>query len=98
MLFNRFSIVPELSSAARIPFPGATNFLATDSRLSVFINFSSTLRTDYCLLPRKMFAEMQTKTGGCSVRCLSENIGRATLRGEDSARYNAPETQGQEHD
>jgi hypothetical protein len=43
MFFNRFSIVPELSSAARIPFPGATSFLATDSKFSVFIvlSFSS---------------------------------------------------------
>jgi hypothetical protein len=29
--------VPELSSAARIPLPGATSFLATLSRFSVFI-------------------------------------------------------------
>src|SRR5437867_2766162 len=40
MLFNRFSIVPELSSAARIPFPGATSFLATDSKVSVLIILS----------------------------------------------------------
>ena len=39
MLFNRFSIVPELSSAARIPFPGATNALAMVSKFSVFIGF-----------------------------------------------------------
>src|SRR6478609_7544048 len=39
MLFNRFSMVPELSSAARIPLPGATSFCATDSRVSVFIIF-----------------------------------------------------------
>ncbi len=37
MLFNRFSIVPELSSAARIPLPGATSFLATVSKSSVFM-------------------------------------------------------------
>src|SRR5215475_9601204 len=37
MLLRRFSIVPELSSAARIPLPGATSFLATDSKLSVFM-------------------------------------------------------------
>ncbi len=40
MLFNRFSIVPELSSAARIPLPGATSFLATDSKFSIFIILS----------------------------------------------------------
>src|SRR5437773_3214061 len=39
MLFNRFSIVPELSSAARIPLPEATNFLAMDSKFSIFIAF-----------------------------------------------------------
>ena len=37
MPFNRFSIVPELSSAARIPLPGATSFLAIDSKSSVFM-------------------------------------------------------------
>src|ERR1700745_3769676 len=37
MLFNRFSIVPELSSAARIPLPRATSFFATASKVSVFI-------------------------------------------------------------
>jgi hypothetical protein len=37
MVFNRFSIVPELSSAARIPFPGATSFVAIDSKVSVFM-------------------------------------------------------------
>ncbi len=51
MLFNRFSIVPELSSAARIPFPGATSFLAIDSKFSLFIvllmNHFSLLSTNY---------------------------------------------------
>ena len=37
MLFKRFSIVPELSSAARIPLPGATSFFAIVSKSSVFI-------------------------------------------------------------
>jgi hypothetical protein len=60
MLFNRFSIVPELSSAARIPFPGATSFLATDSKFSVFIVLSNHLRghqqlqLTYRLQPRKL--------------------------------------------
>jgi hypothetical protein len=44
MLFNRFSIVPELSSAARIPLPGATNFLAIVSKFSVFIILFVSLR------------------------------------------------------
>ena len=39
MLFRRFSIVPELSSAASIPFPGATSFRAIDSKFSVFMAF-----------------------------------------------------------
>ena len=39
MLFNRFSIVPELSSAARIPLPGATSFFAMDCKFSVFMAF-----------------------------------------------------------
>jgi hypothetical protein len=38
--FNRFSIVPELSSVAKIPLPGATSFVAMDSRVSVFMAFS----------------------------------------------------------
>jgi hypothetical protein len=29
--------VPELSSAARIPLPGATSFVAIDSKSSVFM-------------------------------------------------------------
>jgi len=37
MLFNRFWMVRELSSAARI---GATSFFAIDSRFSVFMAFS----------------------------------------------------------
>jgi hypothetical protein len=40
MLFNRFSIVGELSSAARIPLPAATSFLATDSKFSFFMALS----------------------------------------------------------
>ena len=36
-VLEKQGIVPELSSAARIPFPGATSFLATDSKLSVFM-------------------------------------------------------------
>src|SRR4029077_10945441 len=43
-LFNRFSIVPELSSAARIPLPGATSFFATDSKFSAFIFLSYRLQ------------------------------------------------------
>src|SRR5438552_14767954 len=61
MLFNRFSIVPELSSAARIPFPGATSFLAMVSKFSVFI-IVLFFELNCQLLPRKIFAEMQTKT------------------------------------
>src|SRR5262249_27089413 len=37
MFFNRFSIVPELSSAARIPFPAATSFLAIVSKFSILM-------------------------------------------------------------
>ena len=40
MLFNRFSMVPELSSAARIPLPAATSFLATLSKFSLFMVLS----------------------------------------------------------
>ena len=60
MLFNRFSIVPELSSAARIPLPGATSFLATASKFSVFI--MSFVQVNFSFLPRKILVEMQTKT------------------------------------
>ena len=44
MLFNRFSIVGELSSAARIPLPAATSFLAIDSKFSFFMSLLSLLR------------------------------------------------------
>src|SRR6266567_4766601 len=37
MLFNRFSIVGELSSAARIHLSAATSFLATDAKFSFFM-------------------------------------------------------------
>src|SRR6266566_3176572 len=40
MLFNRFSIVGELSSAARIPLPAATSFLAIDSKFLFFMGLS----------------------------------------------------------
>src|SRR6266481_946151 len=63
MLLNRFSIVPVLSSAARIPFPGATSFLATDSKFSVFIVFSQGSQQNDHLLPCKMIGEMQPKIG-----------------------------------
>src|SRR5436190_11093412 len=62
MLFSRFSIVPELSSAARIPLPGATSFLATDSKFSVFIVFSQDAQQNDHLLPCKMIGEMQPKS------------------------------------
>jgi hypothetical protein len=62
MLFSRFSIVPELSSAARIPFPGATSFFAMDSRFSVFIIVFFFVERNSSLLPRKILLEMQTKT------------------------------------
>src|SRR5439155_682942 len=60
MLFNRFSIVPELSSAARIPLPGATSFFATDSKFSFFIILSNHFRCSqqlqltYWSQPRKL--------------------------------------------
>src|SRR6266487_7120606 len=79
ILFNRFSIVPELSSAARIPFPGATSFLATDSKVSVFIISSQHAQQNDHLLPCKIIGEMQPKTGGCSVGCL-----RGKFRGAPS--------------
>ena len=67
MLFNRFSIVPELSSAARIPFPGATSFLAMDSKLSVFMIFFIFVELNFSPLPRKIFLEMQMKSGSHAV-------------------------------
>ena len=74
MLFNRFSIVPELSSAARIPLPGATSFLATVSKSSVFMIFFVFVELNFSLLPRKIFGEMQTKTGLRITRQLSNAL------------------------
>ena len=36
--FNRFSIVPNFHRLPRIPLPGATSFLATDSKVVSFHN------------------------------------------------------------
>jgi len=46
-----------------------------------------------------MFGEMQTKTGGCSVRCLSGKCrARATWCADDRTHYNAREAHEHEHE
>ena len=97
MLFNRFSIVPELSSAARIPLPGATSFLATDSKFSVFIIAFASLKEILVSFLAKSVQKCKRKPGAVAPKAFgavsAENAGRAMACAEDSAHYNAPERQ-----